>query len=71
MAGIDDIFDETNSKAVAGWGKMYHGDPNFEKIVTVETPIKIRFTDEIDYNKLLYLLNKYRIDYKELNPSDN
>ena len=63
MSGINDLFDDANSKAVRKWDEIYYGDPNFKMEVSIKKPFKIIFNDEIDYSKLLFVLNKYKIKY--------
>jgi len=71
MSGIDELFDESNSNALSQWVDMYHGNPNFKMVVETKEPISIVFDNENDYNKFLFLLNKYRIEYNEFKPSEN
>jgi len=58
-----------NEKAIAGWMKAFHGDPNFEKTIHVIEPFTITFTNETEAAQLLFLLKKHRIPFKELENS--
>ena len=64
---IDEQFmdDDSDLKAMRGW--MPH-DPrydNFNTTVTVDEPFTINFTDSGEYAKLMLILQKYRIPFRE------
>jgi uncharacterized protein (DUF1919 family) len=63
---VIDFNDPGSRKALAGWTQTFMGNSNFEKTVRVEEPFEITFKNEVDYAKLTFLLQKYRIPFEEL-----
>ena len=60
------LIDDEGAAKIAGWMNMYHGNPNFEETIEIKEPFKITFTKEDEYNKLKFLLQKYRIPFEVL-----
>ena len=59
--------DEGSKKALAGWTQAFVTKEEINKKVIVKKPFEIDFTNNADYVKLVYILQKYRVDFKEIN----
>jgi len=58
--------DEASNKTLAGWTQAFVTKEEINKKIIVKKPFEIEFTNNSDYTKLAYILQKYRVDFKEI-----